>query len=93
LRAYEYQIILQDFEDTERLNGIAFLDAQVYLTSVACIKNMFLIGDLCKSIWFVAFQASSVCYCSSLGLTACGVGRTTKGGIAWQRYFTIGGNL
>ncbi|RKP05219.1 CPSF A subunit region-domain-containing protein [Thamnocephalis sphaerospora] len=50
------QIILQDFEDTERLNGIAFLDAQIYLTSVACIKNMFLIGDLSKSIWFIGFQ-------------------------------------
>ncbi|KAI9598078.1 CPSF A subunit region-domain-containing protein [Syncephalis fuscata] len=50
------QVVLQDFEDTERLNGIGFLDTQIYLTSIACMKHLMLLGDLCKGVWFVGFQ-------------------------------------
>jgi cleavage and polyadenylation specificity factor subunit 1 len=52
-------MVLQDFEDTERLNGIGFLDTQIYLTSIACMKHLMLLGDLCKGVWFVGFQVNS----------------------------------
>ncbi|RKP26676.1 CPSF A subunit region-domain-containing protein [Syncephalis pseudoplumigaleata] len=50
------QMVLQDFEETERLNGIGFLDTQIYLRSIACMKHLMLLGDLCKGVWFVGFQ-------------------------------------
>jgi hypothetical protein len=36
--------------------GVAFLDVGVYVTSLRTLKNLLLIGDAVKSIWFVAFQ-------------------------------------
>lgn len=40
----------------ERLVGVAFLDVGVYVTTLRVLKNFLLIGDVFKSIWFVAFQ-------------------------------------
>jgi cleavage and polyadenylation specificity factor subunit 1 len=40
----------------ERLVGVAFLDIGVYVTSLRTVKNLLLIGDAVKSVWFVAFQ-------------------------------------
>lgn len=39
--------------------GIAFLDVGVYVTSLRAIKNLLLIGDAVKSVWFVGFQVFS----------------------------------
>lgn len=36
--------------------GVAFLDVGVYVTSLRCLKNLLLVGDAAKSVWFVAFQ-------------------------------------
>ncbi len=36
--------------------AVAFLDVAVYVTSLAIFKNLVLIGDHVKSLWFVAFQ-------------------------------------
>lgn len=36
--------------------GIAFLDVGVYVTSLRTMKNFLLVGDIIKSVWFVAFQ-------------------------------------
>ena len=43
----------------ERLVGVAFLDVGVYVTSLRSVKNLLLIGDAVKSVFFVAFQ---VCF-------------------------------
>lgn len=40
--------------------GVAFLDVGVYVTSLRAVKNLLLIGDAVKSIWFLAFQVSPV---------------------------------
>jgi hypothetical protein len=38
--------------------AVAFLDVSVYVTSIGVLKNLLLIGDQVKSVWFVAFQVS-----------------------------------
>jgi cleavage and polyadenylation specificity factor subunit 1 len=38
------------------LNGIAFLDVSIFVVSLSSVKNFILIGDIYKSVWFVAFQ-------------------------------------
>ena len=40
--------------------GVAFLDVGVYVTSLRAVKNLLLIGDAVKSIWFVAFQVCRI---------------------------------
>ncbi|PVF95861.1 hypothetical protein CPB86DRAFT_787660 [Serendipita vermifera] len=50
------KVFVRAFDLDERLVGVAFLDAGVYITSIRCLKNFLLISDAVKSIWFVAFQ-------------------------------------
>ncbi|KAI0731786.1 CPSF A subunit region-domain-containing protein [Fomitopsis betulina] len=50
------KIFVRAFDLDERLVGVAFLDVGVYVTSLRAVKNLLLIGDAVKSIWFVAFQ-------------------------------------
>jgi cleavage and polyadenylation specificity factor subunit 1 len=44
------------FDLDERLVGVAFLDVGVYVTTMRALKNLLIIGDAVKSVWFVAFQ-------------------------------------
>ncbi|KAH7925063.1 hypothetical protein BV22DRAFT_1119797 [Leucogyrophana mollusca] len=50
------KIYIRAFDLDERLVGVAFLDAGVYVTSLRSLKNLLLIGDAVKSVWLVAFQ-------------------------------------
>ncbi|KZT66632.1 hypothetical protein DAEQUDRAFT_714689 [Daedalea quercina L-15889] len=50
------KIFVRAFDLDERLVGVAFLDVGVYVTTLRAVKNLLLIGDAVKSIWFVAFQ-------------------------------------
>ena len=50
------QIFVRAFDLDERLVGVAFLDVGVYVTTLRSLKNLLIIGDAVKSIWFVAFQ-------------------------------------
>jgi len=50
------KIFVRAFDLDERLVGVAFLDVGVYVTSLHAVKNLLVIGDAVKSIWFVAFQ-------------------------------------
>ena len=50
------QIFVRAFDLDERLVGVAFLDVGVYVTSLRAVKNLLVIGDAVKSVWFVAFQ-------------------------------------
>ena len=43
----------------ERLMGLAFLDLNLYATSMKTFKNFALVGDLVKSMWLITFQVSS----------------------------------
>lgn len=54
------QLFVRAFDNDERLVGVAFLDVGVYVTSLRALKNLLLIGDAVKSVWFVAFQVSLV---------------------------------
>jgi cleavage and polyadenylation specificity factor subunit 1 len=49
---------VQGFDFDERLMGLAFLDVNLYVTSIRVFKNFMLISDHVKSIWFVALQVS-----------------------------------
>ena len=49
------KIIMYEMENDE-LNGVAFLDVNIYVTSISAIKNFILISDVYRSTWFVAFQ-------------------------------------
>lgn len=54
---------MRAFDSDERLVGVAFMDVGVYVTSLRALKNLLLIGDAVKSVWFVAFQVriSAIC--------------------------------
>jgi cleavage and polyadenylation specificity factor subunit 1 len=54
------QIFVRALDLDERLVGVAFLDVGVYVTCLRTLKNLLLIGDAVKSVWFVAFQVRSV---------------------------------
>ena len=49
------KILMYEMENDE-LNGVAFLDVNIYVTSISAIKNFILISDVYRSTWFVAFQ-------------------------------------
>ena len=53
------KIIIHTFDKTETLAGVAFIDQQVYVTSVCAIKNTILIGDVLKSAWFLRMTVSA----------------------------------
>lgn len=36
--------------------GVAFIDVQIYVTSISAIKNFIVLGDAQKSVWFLGFQ-------------------------------------
>lgn len=50
------KIFVRALDSDERLVGVAFMDVGVYVTSLRTLKNLLLIGDVVKSISFVAFQ-------------------------------------
>ncbi|KAI9205850.1 CPSF A subunit region-domain-containing protein [Polychytrium aggregatum] len=50
------KIIIHSFEDAESLVGVAFLDVNIYVTTVSVVKNLILVGDISKSVWFLGFQ-------------------------------------
>lgn len=49
-------MVVRSFEDNETLTGIAFIDVQIYVTSVKVVKNTIILADAYKSVWFVGFQ-------------------------------------
>ena len=55
LYAVHVQIFVRAFDLDERLIGVAFLDGGVYVTSLRAVKNLLVIGDAVKSVWFAAF--------------------------------------
>ncbi len=52
------KVVVRSFEDNETLTGIAFIDVQIYVTSVKIVKNTIMLADAYKSVWFVGFQVS-----------------------------------
>jgi cleavage and polyadenylation specificity factor subunit 1 len=42
--------------DEEGITGIAFLDVNLYVTSLCVVKNLILVGDILKSVCLLAFQ-------------------------------------
>ncbi|EJD52944.1 hypothetical protein AURDEDRAFT_81080 [Auricularia subglabra TFB-10046 SS5] len=50
------KVFVRAFDLNERLVGVAFMDVGIYVTSLRTLKNLLLIGDAVKSVWFVAFQ-------------------------------------
>ena len=54
---------MRAFDLDERLVGVAFLDVGVYVTTLRALKNLLIIGDAVKSVWFVAFQVPSFYLC------------------------------
>ena len=54
---------MRAFDLDERLVGVAFLDVGVYVTTLRALKNLLIVGDAVKSVWFVAFQVPSFYLC------------------------------
>ncbi|KAI8072997.1 CPSF A subunit region-domain-containing protein [Gongronella butleri] len=50
------KVFVYSFEDNESLVGVAFIDVQIYVTTMQSIKNYILLGDIHRSIWFLGFQ-------------------------------------
>ena len=51
-----FQVFVRAFDLDERLVGVAFMDVGVYVTALRCLKNLLLVSDAVRSVWFVAFQ-------------------------------------
>ncbi|KAJ3031697.1 UNVERIFIED_CONTAM: Cleavage and polyadenylation specificity factor subunit 1 [Siphonaria sp. JEL0065] len=49
------RMIVHTFED-DSLNGIAFLDTNIYVNNLTSIKNTIVLSDVVKGVWFVGFQ-------------------------------------
>ncbi len=50
------KVYVKGLDDDERLMGLAFLDVMLYVTSIKVFKNLILISDMVKSVWFVSLQ-------------------------------------
>nr|XP_018259229.1 protein CFT1 [Kwoniella dejecticola CBS 10117]OBR81387.1 protein CFT1 [Kwoniella dejecticola CBS 10117] len=50
------KLYVKGFDDDQQLMGLAFLDVQIYVTSIKVFKNLILISDINKSFWFVSLQ-------------------------------------
>lgn len=50
------KIMLYSFENGESVVGIAFLDTNLFITSMKSVKSYLIIGDITKGTWFVAYQ-------------------------------------
>ncbi|RIB01623.1 CPSF A subunit region-domain-containing protein [Gigaspora rosea] len=50
------KIFIRAFEDNDRLISVAFIDIQIYASSVVSIKDYILLGDVYKGVWFLGFQ-------------------------------------
>jgi cleavage and polyadenylation specificity factor subunit 1 len=48
--------IIHEFEDNETLNGVAFTDCGVYLTSMLILKKYLVLGDIKRGLNFYGFQ-------------------------------------
>lgn len=58
-------MFVKGLDDDERLMGLAFLDVMLYVTSIKVFKNLILLSDLVKSVWFIAFQVRYSYWCPS----------------------------
>ncbi|WVW79420.1 protein CFT1 [Kwoniella bestiolae CBS 10118] len=50
------KLYVKGFDDDQQLMGLAFLDVQIYVTSIKVFKNFILVSDLYKNFWFIALQ-------------------------------------
>ncbi len=75
------KIMMYSFDDDESLTGVAFLDVNFYVTRLLAIKNMIIICDVAKSVWFAVFQVRF----SSLLIPDGHPGRAGQVDSAWQR--------
>ncbi|KAI8896608.1 CPSF A subunit region-domain-containing protein, partial [Globomyces pollinis-pini] len=55
LAAIGMKIIMYAMEESS-LNGVAFLDVNMFVVSLSSVKNFISISDVYKSVWFVVFQ-------------------------------------
>ncbi|KAI9344303.1 CPSF A subunit region-domain-containing protein [Obelidium mucronatum] len=49
------RMIIHTFED-DTLNGIAFLDTNIYVNNLTSVKNTIVLSDVVKGMWFCGFQ-------------------------------------
>ena len=49
------QVYIWQLKNTD-LVGIAFIDTQIYIHQLLCIKSLILAADICKSIFLLRFQ-------------------------------------
>ncbi|KAJ3034389.1 Cleavage and polyadenylation specificity factor subunit 1, partial [Rhizoclosmatium hyalinum] len=49
------RMILHTFDD-DTLNGIAFLDTNIYVNNLTSIKNTLILSDVVKGVWFCGYQ-------------------------------------
>ena len=54
------QIYLKGLDFDDRLMGLAFLDVNMYVADIKVFKNLLLISDAVKSMWFASIQVSHI---------------------------------
>lgn len=55
LAAIGNKVIMYAIDEGD-LDGIAFLDVNIFVVNISSVKNLILISDVYKSVWFVVFQ-------------------------------------
>lgn len=71
------QVYIWQLKNTD-LVGMAFIDTQVYIHQLTCIKSLILAADICKSVFLLRFQEEN----RTLSLVA----RVRINGVFWYHY-------
>lgn len=56
IQAMGQKVFVKALDMEDRLVAVAFLDVGAFVTSIKTLKNLILLGDFVKSVWFCAFQ-------------------------------------
>ena len=54
------QIYVKGLDYDDRLMGLAFLDVMLYVTCIKVFKNLILLSDMVKSVWFISLQVRPI---------------------------------
>ncbi|KAK9450054.1 CPSF A subunit region-domain-containing protein [Limtongia smithiae] len=56
LSAQGQKVMVRALREDNSFLPVAFMDMNIYVSEVKCLKNVLLLGDVMKSIWFVGFS-------------------------------------
>ena len=85
---------MHNLDSDFRLTGIAFFDVHMFVTSITCLRDYFVVGDVAKSVVFLRFlvclshDAASLCADHSFQVNPPSVTLLSKSDESLQVYST-----